>query len=254
MAAKADITEGDAAVEAVPTVHQAWSAVMRDVAGLGKHQQNTHQKFNFRGIDAVMNAVGPALRDHSVIVLPVGVESTVRDVQTTQGKASREVVALVTYRIIGPAGDHFEGQAPGESMDSGDKATPKAMSVAFRTFLLQALCLPTDEPDPDSQSHDRAAGPTDQERAQDTADRAAKNTDPDSFPRVIEWAKAQGIDSLMVNVTLDGKAVTGSLGGYLGKRMAELAPATESDDEAAKAKMLADSLGASEIKNEEAPA
>ena len=42
-------------------------------------------------------------------------------------------------------------------MDSGDKATAKAMSVAFRTALLQALALPTDEPDPDSQSYERSS-------------------------------------------------------------------------------------------------
>jgi hypothetical protein len=41
-------------------------------------------------------------------------------------------------------------------MDSGDKATAKAMSVAMRTALLQALCLPTDEPDPDATSYERA--------------------------------------------------------------------------------------------------
>ena len=42
-----------------------------------------------------------------------------------------------------------------EAWDSGDKAAPKAMSVAFRTALLQALALPTDDPDPDSQSYER---------------------------------------------------------------------------------------------------
>jgi hypothetical protein len=35
-------------------------------------------------------------------------------------------------------------------MDSGDKAAAKAHSIALRTFLLQVLALPTDEPDPDS--------------------------------------------------------------------------------------------------------
>ena len=30
------------------------------------------------------------------------------------------------------------------------------MSVAYRTFLLQLLCLPTDEPDPDTFSYDAA--------------------------------------------------------------------------------------------------
>jgi hypothetical protein len=40
-------------------------------------------------------------------------------------------------------------RTPGEAFDSGDKSTAKAMSVAYRTALLQALTLPTDEPDPD---------------------------------------------------------------------------------------------------------
>ena len=41
-------------------------------------------------------------------------------------------------------------------MDAGDKATAKAMSVAFRTALLQSLCLPTDDIDPDAQSYERS--------------------------------------------------------------------------------------------------
>ena len=41
-------------------------------------------------------------------------------------------------------------------MDGGDKATAKAMSVAFRIALLQALALPTSEPDPDSTSYERS--------------------------------------------------------------------------------------------------
>lgn len=236
-----------------PSVYEAWSAVMAEVSSLAKGDRNEHQKFNFRGIDAVMNAVGPALRNHGVIVLPVEVESGIRDVQTTQGKASREVTALVTYRIIGPAGDHFEGQAPGESMDSGDKATPKAMSVAFRTFLLQALCLPTDEPDPDSESHDRSSGPTDQERAQDTADRAAKNEDPVALKRVADWVEGQGLGNLNVNVKIDGKEVTGTLAGYMLKRIEATTPAEDKvDADAAAEQRVKDSLGATEVAPEAA--
>ena len=49
--------------------------------------------------------------------------------------------------------------AAGQASDSGDKAVPKAMSVAYRTVLLQALCIPAGDPDPDSQVHERAAAP-----------------------------------------------------------------------------------------------
>jgi hypothetical protein len=69
------------------------------------------------------------------------------------------VTLTVTFRFYGPAGDYIDASATGEASDAGDKAMPKAHSVAFRTMLLQALCIPTDEPDPNLEAHDRAAQP-----------------------------------------------------------------------------------------------
>ena len=66
------------------------------------------------------------------------------------------VKVKVSYTFIGAGGDAIKATVVGEAMDSGDKATAKAMSVAFRTALLQTLSLPTDEPDPDSQSYERS--------------------------------------------------------------------------------------------------
>ena len=140
------------------TVHTAWNAVMEDVRGLRKGELNRQQGFAFRGIDQVMNAVGPALRTHGVAVVPSTV-SVVSDerYQTAKGGQMQGVTVAVQYGIYGPEGDHFTGAALGAAADSGDKAIPKAMSVALRTFLLQSLCLPTDEPDPDAEVHERAA-------------------------------------------------------------------------------------------------
>jgi hypothetical protein len=112
----------------------------------------------FRGIDAVMNAAGPAMRSHGVHVRPSKILSLAY-VDVLVGKnqtAMMSVRVMVRYRVTGPGGDHFDGVAPGEAFDSGDKGTAKAMSVAYRTFLLQALTLPTDDPDPDAQTHERA--------------------------------------------------------------------------------------------------
>jgi hypothetical protein len=67
------------------------------------------------------------------------------------------VKVKVTYTFIGASGDSIKATVVGEAMDSGDKATAKAMSVAFRTALLQALSLPTDEPDPDATSYERSS-------------------------------------------------------------------------------------------------
>ena len=139
------------------TVHQALSKVMGDVQAVKKDSKNQAQKFNFRGIDAVMNAVGPALRKHGVTILPEDVEVHRSNGTTASGKQTAEVVVKVTYRVYGPAGDSIHGKVAAEAMDFGDKAIAKAMSVAYRTFLLQALTIPTDEPDPDSESYERGA-------------------------------------------------------------------------------------------------
>jgi len=141
----------------VPTVHEAWSAVMADVQGISKRERNEAQRFNFRGIDAVMNAVGPALREHGAMVVPSVREITTESYSTAKGAAMRNALVLIDWTIYGPAGDSFAGSSYGEAADSGDKAVSKAHSVAYRTFLLQALCIPTDEPDPDASSHERAA-------------------------------------------------------------------------------------------------
>ncbi|RKV20112.1 hypothetical protein DD744_08100, partial [Helicobacter pylori] len=134
------------------TAAQSMVAVMERVRGLGKHQRNDHFRFNFRGIDDVVNAVGPALRDVGAVIVP-----EVRKVERQYGGKATSTVVEVAYHWHGPDGSVITGVSVGESQDMGDKSVPKAMSVAFRTYLLQALTLPTDEPDPDAQSYSEPA-------------------------------------------------------------------------------------------------
>lgn len=129
-------------------------AVMQDVQGVGKNDTNKQQGFKFRGIDAVVNAVGPALRKHGGFIVPE-LELEEHSVAQTASGGNINVVRLqVTYKVFGEEGPPVMGTVAAEAFDMGDKATAKAMSVAYRTFLLQALCLPTDEPDPDSESYE----------------------------------------------------------------------------------------------------
>ncbi|GAP78542.1 phage protein [Brachybacterium sp. SW0106-09] len=134
------------------TAAQSMVAVMERVRGLGKHQRNDHFRFQFRGIDDVMNAVGPALREVGAVIVP-----EVRKVERQYGGKATSTVVEVAYHWHGPDGSIITGVSVGESQDMGDKSVPKAMSVAFRTYLLQALTLPTDEPDPDAQSYSEPA-------------------------------------------------------------------------------------------------
>lgn len=139
-----------------PTVTAALVAVMDDVGAVGKGDRNRQQGFNFRGIDAVVNAVSPAFRRHGVTVRP-NVQSVEYATMTTKaGGTLNSCRVIVTYTFTGPAGDSVEATVAAEAFDSGDKATPKAMSVAMRTALLQTLALPTDEPDPDASTYEAA--------------------------------------------------------------------------------------------------
>jgi hypothetical protein len=129
-------------------------------------------QYNFRGIDAVMNAAGPAFRKFGVLSMPLVERIEYRDVKTANQKPAREVTMRVRYRFYGPRGDYLDAVVCGESMDSGDKGTAKAMSVAYRTALLQVLCLPTHDTDPDAQGYERGAGSVSVEAHADQRDAA----------------------------------------------------------------------------------
>ena len=141
----------------VISIAQSLNEVMKEVGAVKKNDRNASQGFNFRGIDAVVNAVSPALQKHGVIVVPSVEDYEYASVEIGKNRTVMgHVKVKVTYTFIGAGGDSIKATVVGEAMDSGDKATAKAMSVAFRTALLQTLSLPTDEPDPDSQSYERS--------------------------------------------------------------------------------------------------
>jgi len=139
-------------------IAQALSEVMKAVGAIAKKDKNTAQGFNFRGIDSVVNAVSPALQKFVVVVVPSVEEYDYQTVEIGRNRtAMGHVRVKVTYTFIGVNGDAIKATVVGEAMDSGDKATAKAMSVAFRTALLQSLSLPTDEVDPDAHSYERSS-------------------------------------------------------------------------------------------------
>lgn len=139
------------------TIHEALSAVMAQVGAVKKTGHNNQSNYNFRGIDAVTSAVYPALVAHKVIVVPKVLDYQYGTVVVGRNRTEMSHVRLtVQFTWYGPDGDEIITVTAGEAFDSGDKATAKAHSVAFRTALLQTLCLPTDEPDPDANTYERS--------------------------------------------------------------------------------------------------
>lgn len=137
-------------VDQVP-VHIAWVRVMRDVKAVRKDKvadiktDKGGYRFNFRGIDQVLNAVGPALRRHGVTVWPIAIDLT------RSGGRMTESLVKVTYEITGPMGDIKHVASAGEGLDVGERGLAKALTTAYRNMLIVALTIPTDDPkmDPD---------------------------------------------------------------------------------------------------------
>jgi hypothetical protein len=168
---------------------QRWQAVMAEVQEIRKSQQFSGGgvRYAYRGVDAVVNAVGPALRKHYVMIMPRAIEAKYRDVMVGKaGTPMRECTVIVTYDIRGTTDEFWVVTGAGESLDSGDKGTTKACTVAYRNMLLTALSVPVDNPrlDADAQEYHRGQQPTGLPSPQRLRDEALhKNT---SYERLAE--------------------------------------------------------------------
>lgn len=136
-------------------IYQSICAVMNDIGAVGKDSVNEQQKFKFRGIDAVMNALSPALVKNKVFVVPEILEQVREERQTLKGANLIYSICKIKYTFYAEDGSCISSVVIGEGMDSGDKATNKAMSIAFKYACFQVFCIPTEEmSDPDAECHD----------------------------------------------------------------------------------------------------
>ncbi len=153
-------------LNALPAVYAAIAAVMEDVGrdGIAKDRRNDAQKYNFRGIDDVYNALAPILARHHLIIVPrvLSREKTERVSMKDDGRGNvREsvlfyVVVHVEFDIIcATDGSKHIASTWGEAMDSADKATNKAMSAAYKYMAMQTFCIPTEgDNDADASHHE----------------------------------------------------------------------------------------------------
>jgi len=127
------------------SVFQRVLAIIDELPAIGKTQRNEQQKFMFRGHDDVMNALNPLLAKHGVFVVPNVIDRKVGERQTSRGATMYEVNLHVEFTFFGKAGDSFTASGWGEGTDMGDKATSKAMTMAFKYVIAEVFALATAE-------------------------------------------------------------------------------------------------------------
>lgn len=134
-------------------IYKAIPAIMADIKAIGKDSKNESQHYKFRGIDAVYNELHGLLTKHQVFTVPVILEERHEERQSNSGGTLIYRVFKMRYTFYASDGSHVDAVVMGEAMDSGDKASNKAMAVAHKYALLQIFAIPTDEPkDPEDDS------------------------------------------------------------------------------------------------------
>jgi hypothetical protein len=166
-----------------PKIFPAICAIMEEIGAIRKTKKNTQQGFMYRGIDDVMNALQPLLAKHRVFVVPSVLEQVRSDRETKSGGTSHLSVFKIKYTFYADDGSSFEAVTVGESDDTGDKGSNKAMAIAFKYVLFQVFCIPTEEmPDPDADTPE----PSGKKKAAPVTSITPPATPKDDKPHVIK--------------------------------------------------------------------
>ena len=143
------------------SVYKAINAVQRalSITGIAKDRTNSQGAgYKFRGIDDVYNAIAPLLAEHGLCILPRMISRQCDERQSRAGGALFYVTVEAEFDFVcAEDGSKHTVRTFGEAMDSGDKATNKAMSAAYKYAAFQAFAIPTEgDNDADNRTHEVA--------------------------------------------------------------------------------------------------
>lgn len=134
-------------LEPPPNVYQCIAAVQADLAkhGIGKDDENTFDRYKFRGIDAVYNALAPLLAQHGLNILPRIIERDCQERLSKKGDPMFYVTVTAEFDLVSAAdGSVHVVRTYGEAMDRSDKATNKAMAAAYKYMAFLTFAIPTE--------------------------------------------------------------------------------------------------------------
>lgn len=140
-------------------VYQAINSVQAELCkiGIAKDSRNNQgQGYNFRGIDAVYNVLSSIMAQNGLVIVPRMLARTCEERVSKSGGALFYVTVEAEFDLISAEdGSKHTARTFGEAMDSGDKATNKAMSAAYKYMAFQTFAIPTSgDNDADSSTHE----------------------------------------------------------------------------------------------------
>ena len=146
--------QGNHVYEAIASITAALSKT--GIAKGHKTQQGGGASFAFRGIDDVLNALSPLLAENKLCIFPRITNRATVERQTKSGGALFYTTVDAEFDFVSAVdGSKHTAATIGEAMDSGDKSTNKAMSIAFKYCVFLTFCVPIEgTPDADSEVYE----------------------------------------------------------------------------------------------------
>lgn len=126
-------------------IYESITAIMEDGYSINKGKRNQQQGFMYRGIDDVMNTFYPLLSKYKVFVVPEVLNMQREERQTTKGGNLIYSILTIRYTFFAEDGSSVSAVVIGEGMDSGDKASNKALAIGMKYALFQTFCIPTED-------------------------------------------------------------------------------------------------------------
>tara|TARA_R110000868_G_scaffold337927_1_gene598736 strand:+ start:147 stop:779 length:633 start_codon:yes stop_codon:yes gene_type:complete len=184
-------------------IYSAINSIQKELCkeGLAKSKKSAQQGYSFRGIDDVFNVLSPLLAQYGVCILPRVLNRLCVERQSARGGSLFYVTLEVEFDFVSSEDSSTHTiKTFGEAMDSGDKATNKAMSAAYKYAALQAFAIPTEgDNDPDATTHQVSPEKKEKEGSVKSFDNVNEPPKPfisdEQLAQAIKWVKT-GVGTL----------------------------------------------------------
>lgn len=215
-------------------IYAAIAGVIADVGHVAKDKTNKQQGFKYRSVDDVFNALHPALAKNKVFIVPqILKRDCVTIGKTKNGTDMIKVVCEIKFTFFAEDGSSVESVIIGEGLDTGDKATNKAMSIAYKYACFQVFCIPTEElmDDPDDERPELTddAAPKGKGDSTKTAKNASKKPETVAEARIDEGKESSNpkVTQAMINTIRAEQKRTGVVDKQILERKAIKAKSIE---------------------------
>ncbi len=129
--------------------------IMGELGAIEKKGFNKNQNYSFRSAEDVAAALQPLLTKYGVFIVPEVLSQYHEERRSSTGGTLVSRVLHIKYIFYADDGSNFSTSVVAEGMDSGDKASNKAMTAGFKYNIVQTFCVPSKEhKDSEDDNHD----------------------------------------------------------------------------------------------------